>query len=198
MNYYKMHVRSENKLWRNKVLLDDDIIVDGKEIDISDFWDTFTLPQGSIRINCHYLKSTSGDPTPVTRLGATAIAFYVEGIEKISGNGLKWIEMIEPQTQRTYQMMFSDSRVDCVNLSASTYDPWLEDDEIESYHNPLGRNFFTPVLDKKKIPKNLDVFRLKKWGYDDSTMIVTQNIKDQILSYPFDHRYIIFDEVACI
>ncbi|QIA03427.1 hypothetical protein [Pseudomonas fluorescens] len=143
-----------------------------------------------------YKPLTDGPIPPINTIGSQFIAFdsNIKGITSIDGDGTQLVSINNSTIQHTYLLMHVYNHIDCVNWNLSEFDPWPENYAPEEWESKRARFFITPVIYLDKIPKELNSFRLKDWS-DAFNIVVTEKLKNKILSLDFDHSFLEFHEL---
>lgn len=137
-----------------------------------------------------------GEVSPVNTLGSRVIMFdsNIPSIDSLKVSGVQLVPIVNEETQHTYLLMHLYKHIDCVNWGLSEYEPWPVNYEPAEWEYKKGRFFISPVIDDKRIPKELCAFRLREWG-DAFNIVVSEELKNKILLLDFDHSFLEFHEL---
>jgi hypothetical protein len=113
----------------------------------------------------------------------------------VSFSGLTMIPVnVEVKRDTVYYILWFNEFVDCIDWVCSEYDPWPKNHVLQPWQNPKGRWFLDAVLDSKKLPSNLDVFRLKDWG-GPFNFVVNEKVAESLLLINNAEKFIDFREL---
>ncbi|MBD8270950.1 hypothetical protein [Pseudomonas fluorescens] len=195
MKYFKVNPNVSSKKWAG-YLNPQTKLFDGAEpvsaVSLSD-------SDKKITKALSYKTLTDGPIPPVNTIGSQFIAFdsNIKNITSIDGEGIQLVPIKNSTTQHTYFLMHVHNHIDCIDWSLSEFDPWPENYSPEEWESKRARFFITPVIYLKKIPEELNSFRLKEWR-DAFNIVVTEKLKNKILSLDFDHSFLEFHELKVI
>lgn len=195
MKYFKMNPNVSSEKWVG-YLNPQTKLFNGNEI-VS----AILLSESSDKITgiLFYKSLINGVVPPINTIGSQFITFdsNIKGIGSLDGAGTQLVPIKNIEIQHTYFLMHAYNHIDCIDWNLSKYDLWPENYSPEEWENKRARLFITPVIFAKKIPKELDSFRLKEWG-DAFNIVITERLKNKILSLDFDHSFLEFHEIEVI
>lgn len=195
MKYFKINPNVSSKKW------DGYLNPQTKLFEGTESVSTISLSESDHRITktLSYKPLTDGPIPPVNTIGSQFIAFdsSINGISSIDGKGTQLVPIKNTTIQHTYLLMHVYNHIDCIDWSLSEFDSWPKNYSPEEWENKRARFFINPVIFSKKIPKELDSFRLKEWG-DAFNIVITDRLMKKILSLDFDHSFLEFHELTVI
>jgi hypothetical protein len=179
MRYFQFSLNTDNKVHKEFMQFGIDFYTKNKEIiEIKDLY--------TRHVNCddmHYIIPLAKGILPEFSLTDTkAIIVRGDVLEKhdVNFSGLDKIPVLLEGMDITYYVLWFNEFIDCVDWNHSKYEPWPEGSVLKPWHNPRGRWFWRAALDSRKLPPDLDVFRLKDWS-GPFNFIVNEEVRDRFL-----------------
>jgi hypothetical protein len=195
MKYFKLNPNVNSKKWRGCIIPRDELIDDGGNVIPVDFLSLIKIPTNK---KLFFKKLRDGYFSPISTIGAKYLLFdsKINKINNISGNGVKLIPISDSEKpEKTYLIMYPFECVDCVNWDLSEIDLWPSGYVPKEWESKRGRFFLKPAIHVNKIPKHLDAFCLNEWD-GAFNIIISEKLKNKILSLDFDHSFLEFYELV--
>jgi hypothetical protein len=190
MDYFKVGVNPSSKKWRG-YLNPDTVLYDESGVAVS----SIRLSGRKEKINevLFYKTLVDGEIPPVNSIGAEFVVFDegLKGIGELSGSDIQLVDLKNLLSEHHYLLMNVYKFLDCVDWGESEYESWPTNYIPESWEFQKGRFFIKPVLNRKKIPRDIDAFRLVEWG-GAFNIVVSERIRDRLITMDFDHSFLEF------
>ncbi len=195
MNYYKLGITEEYKVWNKYFTFDYEFFYRNKEIDFTKAYKDNKLEKIKIKAlsekglhidNQSFLKK---DIPPLVNKIDNIFIFRDDIIQDLKQtisefNDVKFIKVtVSGNFKNDYYMLCFSNVIDCVDFGKSTKS------EFDFFSNL--------VLDKTKIPINSNGFFLSEWSeYGQYTSIVSETLKNQLLNLTDMKKFLVFDNVC--
>ncbi|MBA5201398.1 hypothetical protein H2Y56_18595 [Pectobacterium aroidearum] len=191
MNYYKLGINPDGKKWKGYMNVSS-FVSDENGNEFSDVkLEKVQEFKGDLCIGL----LREGKIPPVISIGSRFLAFDSNIFDgDFCPAGAK-LTKLSCGDKYNYMLVRICNYVDCVDWSSSKVDLWPAGYTPEEWENKRGRFFIEPVLQKNKIPRDLDIFRLSEWG-GAFNIIISECFKNKLLGFEFDDSFLEFRELV--
>ncbi|NWB94219.1 hypothetical protein [Pseudomonas agarici] len=195
MKYFKLNPNVSSKKWKGYLNPQAKIFDDTGAISLTSLFDS----KSRITKDLFYKPLTNGAFPPVNTIGSQFITFDqdIENISCLDNSGVQLLPIRNTETQHSYLLMHIYTHIDCIEWNLSKIDPWPANYIPEEWESKRARFFIDPVIISEKIPLNLSAFRLSGWE-DAFNIVITDKMRNKILSLDFDHSFLEFHELTVI
>lgn len=192
MNYYDLRINEENKVWKKYFTFGEYFLYRNKEVEFHLIYNIGNKvnnlkiqainSQGVVLKENEFTKTTAPNFDRIQNILFIKDSILDEKLfEDIKGLEFTTIK-IDGKFQNDYKLMNFTNVINCV-------------DYINSVRAEFDF-FSTLVLDRTKIPNNLDGFFLSGWDeYGEFYCIVNDKLKSQLLKIEKASEFLIFDKI---
>jgi hypothetical protein len=191
MNYYKLRINEENKIWRKHIIYNEVFVLGDSEIKFAEAYSTHTITglkiqalyNGDVIKEESFFEKRKMSEFCVIQRMMLIKEDVIEGVDFSDLQGVSFIDVLVDGTfSKKYKLLNFSEAVNCV-------------DEVNSVRAEF--DFFnTLILDSTKIPQNIDGFFLKGWNeYGKFVCVVGDKLKDRLSTLRRAKDFLIFDKI---